>query len=152
MTVKGDLNDYARTTNYTETAPNKPEHIVQELQGQQNGQSTLEFSHLMNITIPLQWYICVYLSALISAQQESPLVAIEEISSLTSVRCSELDWQVHMTANRTLNCPLSLLHDAQVHEWMSTNALQRESHYQAWAKPHFLVVFPLATNSKFLHH
>lgn len=47
MTVKGDLNDYARTTNYTETAPNKPEHIVQELQGQQNGQSTLEFSHMM---------------------------------------------------------------------------------------------------------
>lgn len=177
LRVKGDMKNYVWMTSCTETALGKAECTVPCLYTAHSRlwwtpRAKALFSHThfptwYNLIIPLQWCICVYLSGLISAQQESPLVVIEKVSSLACVSCYGLDSQVHRAPNRPGNSPLSpalilvgrwkcfcswapaalipTFCDAQVGEWRHSNPSLGWSHCQGWVKTYFLRVPSFAT-------
>lgn len=122
-----------------------------------------------NIIIPRQWYTCVYLSALILAQQKSPFTAIEKVSSWICMWGSELAWWLHRGANSwavkirvgtvealqplmsTLPLFLSCVTLRSVREWMSSNPPPKRKPPSGPANT-FLLFPSLAAKSKFLHH
>lgn len=112
--VKGNIlhSNYARIRNCTETIslvnqnarprPNLYTAHNTVLKNSKDNRPTnppWPFRIWHNIIIPLQWYTCVYLSALILAQQKSPFIAIEKVSSWICMWGSELAWWLHRLAN-----------------------------------------------------